>query len=482
MKPNALSRRGFLRQSSCAAISSLPIMNMLLNLKLANQAAAQGSPTDRKTLVCIFLQGGHDSFNFLVPRDARHAVYSTSRGNLALPVASLQALNQIPGGDGQLYGLHPSCAGLRELFNGLGGDTAKRRASIVANVGTLIQPTTKAQYLAESVPLPRSLFSHSDQIDQWQTSVPQGMQQLSGWGGRLADLLHSSFNTGQTSMNVSFSGNNLFQVGNDTKQFVVTEGGALTFTNPADPNYPANPLAVKNAAHKSLIEQHYGNLMQESFAQLTKSSIDLQEYYQTLYSAFDESRISTPFPGGNYLAANLRSVAKTIALRPQLGLRRQTIFVGFGGWDHHAELLNTQAGMLAVLDSALLAFQKALEELGVQDEVITFTCSDFARTLRTNGSGTDHAWGGNALVMGGPVQGGLVRGTFPNLALESNDDVGYGGRLVPSTSVDQFFAEMLRWFGVSGAAMNAVLPNISHFYDPSSNQLPLNFLRAGTWA
>ncbi len=476
------TRRRFLGEANCAAVSSIPILNMLLNLKMAGHAAAQGAPTDRKTLVCLFLNGGMDSFNLLVPRDARHATYSTSRGNLALAQGALLPLSQAAGGDGQLYGMHPSCAGMAELFNGLGGDAAKRRLSFVTNVGTLIQPATKAQYLAESVPLPRALFSHSDQIDQWQTSVPQGMSQLSGWGGRAADVLHPTANTGQTSMSISMSGNNLFGVGNSSEQFVVTPGGALTFTAP-QPGQPAtNPLAVKNAAQRSVIQQHYTNLMHESFAKLTKGSLDLQEFFQTQFSAFNEARISTPFPANNYLGSTLRSVAKTIALRPELGLRRQTIFLSVGGWDHHGELLNTQAGMLSGVSAALLAYQKALEELGVQDEVITFTCSDFGRTLRSNGRGTDHAWGGNAVVMGGAVQGGRIAGTFPDLALESTNDVGHGGRLLPTTSVDQFVAELLRWFGVSAASMSYVLPNIANFYNPSSPTLPVGFLKPGMWS
>ena len=478
---NGFTRRRLLGEANCAALSSIPILSMLLNLKMASRAAAQPAPTDRKTLVCLFLNGGMDSFNMLVPRDGRHAAYATSRGNLALAKGSLLPLTQDAGGDGQLYGLHPSCPGMAELFNGLGGNTAKCRLSFVTNVGTLIQPATKSQYLAESVPLPRALFSHSDQIDQWQTSVPQGMSQLSGWGGRAADVLHTTANTGATSMSISMSGNNLFGVGNSTEQFVVTPSGALTFTAP-QPGQPAtNPLAVKNAGQRSVIEQHYANLMHESFARLTKGSLDLQEFFQTQFSGFNEARITTPFPANNYLATTLRSVAKTIALRPELGLRRQTIFISLGGWDHHGELLNTQAGMLSGVDAALLAYQKALEELGVQDEVITFTCSDFGRTLRSNGRGTDHAWGGNAIVMGGAVQGGRIAGAFPDLALDSANDVGHGGRLLPTTSVDQFFAEMLRWFGVSAASMSYVLPNIANFYNPNSSSLPIGVLKPGTW-
>lgn len=473
-EPSSLrSRRRFLGEASCSMVSSVSVLNTLLNLKMANQAAAAGTPTDRKSLVCLFLNGGNDSFNMLVPRDAaRHATYSTTRGNLAIPQGELLPLNQ-DGGDGQLYGLHPSCTGLQELFNGLGGDTNKRRLGIVSNVGTLIQPTTKADFLSENLPLPRALFSHSDQIDQWQTSVPQGMTELSGWGGRAADVLHSVANTGQTSMSISLAGNSLFQVGNSTQQFVITQDGALTFTAPSTSN-PANPLKLKNDAHRSIIEQQYSNLIRESFAQLTKNSIDTQEFFLSQFNGYDGSGLETHFgPSLSWMDRQFLAAAKTIALRELLGLRRQTLFIAFGGWDHHGELLETQAGMLSVLDGALTGFQRALEALGLQDDVITFTASDFGRTLRSNGRGTDHAWGGNALVMGGPVQGGRIYGSFPDLTLDSSDDVGLGGRMVPSTSADQYFAEMLEWFGVAPTDMDYVLPNIGNF----SSQPALGFVR-----
>jgi len=486
MKPTSPTRRRFLGQSACAALSSVSILNTLLNLKMAGTAAAQQAPTDYRTLVCIFLHGGNDSFNWLVPRDAaRHAIYSTSRGNLALPVThptnpalNLRELNQ-DGGDGQLYGIHPSCAGLQEMFNGLGGDTAKRRAAFISNIGTLIQPVTKAQYLAESVPLPRALYSHSDQIDQWQTSVPQGMTQLSGWAGRAADVLHSTVNGNGVAMNISLNGNNLLQVGNSTTQFVVTDRGALTFTG-SEVTEPLHPLQLKNTAHRSIIEQSYGNLMQQSFAGLTKSSIELQEFFLEQFNSYDDSAISSFFPN-NWLAQQFRAAAKMIALRQGLGLHRQTLFLSFGGWDHHDELINNQAGMMSLLSAALTAFQRALDQLTVQDSVITFSASDFGRTLRSNGNGTDHAWGGNALVMGGPVRGGRIYGSYPDIMLESNDDTGYGGRIIPTTSVDAFFAEMLRWFGVPAGDMDYVLPNIANFYNVASSILPIGFLKPGTW-
>lgn len=477
---NPATRRHFFGRSACAAMSSLPVMNTLLNLQLAGRAAADGAPTDHRTLVCIFLNGGMDSFNWLVPRDsARHATYTTTRGNLALSTSEILSLNQ-DGGDGQLYGIHPSCTGLADMFNGTGSFAGKRRLSMLANVGTLIQPVTKAQYLAESIPLPRALYSHSDQIDQWQTSVPQGMTQLSGWAGRTADLLHATANANSIAMNISLSGNSLWQVGNNTTQFVVTDRGALTFTG-SEISDPLHPMRLKNSAHRSILQQNYANLMQQSYGQLTKSSIELQEFFLQQYNSFDDSAVASLFPGTNYIAQQFRAAVKMIALRPALGLHRQTLFIAFGGWDHHGELLETQAGMLNTLNTSLTAFQGALEQLGLQDSVITFSASDFGRTLRSNGRGTDHAWGGNALVMGGPVQGGRVCGTFPDLTLESSDDTGYGGRMIPTTSVDQFFAEMLRWFGVPASGMSTVLPNIGNFYDVNSTSLPLGFLRPGTW-
>ena len=477
---NPASRRHFFGRSACAAMSSLPVMNTLLNLQLAGRAAADGAPTDHRTLVCIFLNGGMDSFNWLVPRDsARHATYSTTRGNLALSTSEILSLNQ-DGGDGQLYGIHPSCTGLADMFNGTGSFAGKRRLSVLANVGTLIQPVTKAQYLAESIPLPRALYSHSDQIDQWQTSVPQGMTQLSGWAGRTADLIHATANANSIAMNISLSGNSLWQVGNNTTQFVVTDRGALTFTG-SEISDPLHPMRLKNSAHRSILQQNYANLMQQSYGQLTKSSIELQEFFLQQYNSFDDSAVASLFPGTNYIAQQFRAAVKMIALRPALGLHIQTLFIAFGGWDHHGELLETQAGMLNTLNTSLTAFQGALEQLGLQDSVITYSASDFGRTLRSNGRGTDHAWGGNALVMGGPVQGGRVCGTFPDLTLESSDDTGYGGRMIPTTSVDQFFAEMLRWFGVPASGMSTVLPNIGNFYDVNSTSLPLGFLRPGTW-
>ena len=485
-----ISRRGFLKQINCAAVGSSAILNTLLNLKLANSVAAQGGPLDSKALVCIFLSGGIDSFNWLVPwEQSAYNTYAVTRGPFGSDggmALDRNAIRQLAAPSAN-FGLHPACVNLQAMANGTGPfATYGRRLAFVANVGTLVQPVTKAQFNAwengqnAALPVPKALFSHSDQIEQWQTAVPQGLSQLSGWAGRCADILNAYYNNGaSTSMSISLGGNNVFQVGNNTQQFVVTPSGALTFEGNTG-GAANNPLRFKNAALRSTLDQHYTNLLTESFSQLTKQSDQAQQLFQTQLDSANAqlgAAADALFPPGNYLAATLKAVVKTIKIRSQLGLRRQTFFVNYGGWDHHGELLNTQAGMLSTLDAAVGAYQRALEQLGLQDDVISFTSSDFGRTLRSNGRGTDHAWGGNALVFGGKVDGGKIFGVYPDLTLDGPDDVGRGGRCLPSTAADLYFAELLRWFGVSPGNMPYVLPNIANFWNPNSPTAPLGFVK-----
>ena len=470
------SRRRFLGEASCASIGCISTLSSILNLKLANQAAAQGLPgnNDRKTLVCILLAGGNDSFNLLIPNDGRHATYASSRGGvgnggMAISQASLLPLTQASGGDGQGYGLHPSCSELADMFNGTGAfasvppnNTPVRRLSFVANIGTLIQPLTKAQYTSGSVPFPKALFSHIDQINQWQTSQPEAPSQIRDWGGRMADLIHSTYNTQATSMSISLAGNNVFQIGSATSQFSITKDGALL------PTFGSTVEGFKNTAENGLLAAMYNNTVQDAFAVHVKESRDAQQAFKTVYDAVDVSAVPASVQTaltsntGNF-GKELWAAAKTIKARAALGLRRNTIFIQRGGWDHHGELLNTHSGMLDEVSTAIANYQLALEYLGVANDVISYTASDFGRTLRSNGRGTDHAWGGNQMVWGGPIDGGKVFGTFPDLTLNSDDDVGNGGRMLPSTSTDKYFEEMATWFGVSSGNMSAVLPNIANF-------------------
>jgi len=481
-----ISRRGFIKQLNCAAVGTSAILNTLLNLKLANSVSAQGGPLDNKALVCIFLSGGCDSFNVLVPwEQTAYNAYSVSRGVYGTPgglALDRNALRQLSAPSAN-YGLHPSCANLQAMANGTGAFAGKRRLSFVANVGTLVQPISKAQFNAwengnnAALPVPKALFSHSDQVEQWQTAVPQGMAQLSGWAGRCADILNAYYNTGANSMSISLGGNNVFQVGNSTQQFVITPSGALSFEGDSG-GAAGNPLQLKNAALRSTLDQTYTNLLTESFSRLTRSADDSQQLFQTQFNSANADlgpTVNALFPDTD-LANTLKAVVKTIKIRSLLGLHRQTFFVNYGGWDHHGELLNTQAGMLSTFDAAIGAFQQSLEMLGLQNDVVSFTSSDFSRTLRSNGYGTDHAWGANAMVFGGKVDGGKIFGTYPGLTLDGPDDVGRGGRLLPSLSVDMYFAELLRWFGVSAGNMSYVLPNITNFWNPNSGTAPLGFI------
>ncbi len=479
-----ISRRSFLRQFNCAAISSSAILNTLLNLKLANNAAADplSSGTDSKALVCLFFSGGMDSFQMMVPwEQSRYNSYATTRGaygsdgGLALNRDSLLRLT----GSAADFALHPSLAGLHAMATGTGTFAGKQRLAAITNVGTLVQPITKSQYQAwengsnAALPIPRALFSHSDQVEQWQTGIPQGMLELTGWAGRTADLIHSAYNTNATSMSISLSGNNVFQVGKNTTQFVITPNGSLSFES------YSTPQQLKNQAFRSTLEQSYTNLLTQSFATLTKQSDEAQLLFQQQFdsAAGDLGTAAALFPTNNNLATTLSAVLRSIKIRAALGLRRQTFFINWGGWDMHGDLLGPQATQLAEVDVALTAFQLGLEQLGLANDVVTFTASDFGRTLRSNGRGTDHAWGGNAFVMGGPVDGGKIFGTYPNLTLDGPDDVGYGGRLLPSTSADVYFAEMLRWFGVPATSMATVLPNIANFWNPLSATAPLGFIK-----
>lgn len=463
-------------------MGSASVLSTILNLQMANHAVAAGglAGSERKTLVCIFLSGGCDTYNMVVPHDlAGHASYVGARSNLALPQAGL---NELKNDDalGRRFGLHPSLGRLADMFNGEGDWVGKKRLSVMTNVGTLVEPITdKVQFDDGSKMLPKALFSHRDQVEQWQTSVPQGMANLSGWAGRAADILHSTLNTEQTGgyympMGFSLSGNNVLQSGVREGQFVITSGGALTFTGGNNAS-GVGILDVKNQAlakfAKSPLEAEYHNLFEQAFSNISAASIERGEEFQGSFGD-DDLVVGTQnvkaildaadFPDGG-LSNRLKAAIKTIAIRQELKLCRQTIFLEYGGWDHHSELLNTQAGMFDEFDRAIAAYQGCLETLGLADGVVSFTSSDFGRTLRSNGQGTDHAWSGNQLVFGAPVNAGIVAGTYANLAIDGPDDVGRGGRIFPRTSVDEYFAEMLRWFGLSGANLDAVLPNLNRF-------------------
>ena len=463
MSTKFLNRRGFLGQANCALISALPIMNTLLNLRLAGNAAAQGAPGDYKALVCLFLSGGNDSFNMLAPRGAAYSEYAGIRQSIALPENQLLPINPLID-PGRPLGLHPALTGLQSLFE-------SGKLAFVANVGTLVETVTKMQYNAGQK-LPLGLFSHSDQIEQWQTSIPDNRSGI-GWGGRMADLLKSLNTEDRFSMNISLDGSNIWQAGNTIAEYAIRETGADSMTGYNSAYIAGQSLSqIRSAALDSQMALEYQNIFQKSFAKSKKDATAAYDAFTAATTVTLPASVTWP---STRLADQLKMVAKTIAGRGTLGHRRNTFFINYGGFDHHSGLLAGQAAMLPVVNDAVKAFYDTMVALGAENEVVLYSASDFGRTLTSNSQGSDHAWGGNQFVLGGQVKGKQIYGTYPDLYQDNILDVGRG-RLIPTTSVDEFFAEMALWLGVAKTDLPLVLPNISRFYSTTGSTPPVGFL------
>jgi uncharacterized protein (DUF1501 family) len=412
------------------------------------QAAGTSGFSDYKALVCVFLFGGNDSWSMVVPRsDAEYNAYAQSRQNLAIAKDQLLPINAL-NGNGVLYGMHPSMQGVASLFE-------SARCAVMANVGPLIAPTTKAQYQEKSVPLPPQLFSHNDQQDQWHSLRGQATSK-SGWAGRIADLLASQVSGQQLALNVSLSGNTLFQAGNAATPYIMGASGATTFTGMGATGTPlARKTSFTNVANAT-----YGSVYERAYADVQKRAL---KYADLVNGALAGApALTTVFPTGSTLATQLQTVAKMIAVRDRLGMSRQVFFVATGGFDTHDDQLQDQPGLLGNVSASLAAFHAATVELGVAERVTTFTQSDFGRTLTSNGDGSDHAWGGVQLVVGGAVRGRTIYGRYPVLAINGADDVG-GGRMIPAISSDQYAATLARWFGIADADLPKIAPSIGNF-------------------
>ena len=464
-----VSRREFLGSACCAAVGATGLLSTLGSLRLMGAAASPdngprvpavaGAPiaSDYKALVCLFLNGGNDANNLIIPTGSDYAAYASARSNLALPQSSLRAIAPKTS-DGRTWGLHPSVGELQSLFT-------SGKAALLANAGTLVYPTTKAQYTARSVPLPPQLFSHSDQQVQWQHSVPD-RPTSTGWGGRVADLVNTFNSSDQISMSISIAGKNTFQVGNVVSQYAIGTGGATTLAGSTTNPNPTTLDGIRFRAQKDLFAQSQSGLFETAFASASGDAIVSSDLLNAVLAA--STPITTTFP--NTSAGNqLRMAARMISASPTLGLKRQIFFVQLGGWDLHAgQLTNTDpvsgahAGLLAQISQAVNAFYNATVELGVANQVTTFTASDFGRTYRSNGDGSDHGWGSHHFIVGGAVKGGDIYGKMPTLTVKGPDDTDLG-RWIPTTSVDEYAATLASWFGVSATDLPTVLPNIGRF-------------------
>lgn len=464
-----MNRRSFIGQAGCAAIGSTTLFSTLANLFMANAVASERYQFsgDYKALVCFFLSGGNDSFNMLVPRSTdEYNIYQATRSDLALSLNSLLPINPTNTG-GQQYGVHPALTDIQNLF-----ETGK--AAFVSNVGTLIEPIeNKTEYTSGQKHLPLGLYSHADQTMQWQTSVPQSRDAV-GWGGKVADILHSLNSIPQVSMNISLAGRNTFQTGNTLMEYVINRNGSTGINPILYQNNQGFLNLIRRAAIDDFMSMTYSNAMQQTFATQTKNALEVQELFGNAIANVPE--FATQF-STHFTSQNMKMIAKVIAARTQLGMSRQTFFVDLGGWDMHAEVLNTQNVLFGYVNNAMSEFYQALEELGMTENVTTFTVSEFGRTLTSNGNGSDHAWGGNQLVMGGAVNGTKLYGTYPNLSLTSNINLSDRGVLIPSVSTDEYFAELALWFGVSPMDLPQIFPNIGTFYDINSSNYPIGFLQ-----
>jgi uncharacterized protein (DUF1501 family) len=415
-------------------------------------AAHAAAANDYKALVCIFLYGGNDTNNVIVPIDtAGYANYAQVRSYLALPQSQLLPLAVASGAP--QYGLHPALPGLQGLW-------ASGNLAVVANVGTLVQPLTKAEYLSTTTAKPESLFSHIDQQHQWQASISTTSSANSGWGGRLSDQLAALNVNSSVPPMISTGGNNLFVTGSASQALVIPTSGSFGLNGFSNSNADA---ARRSALEALLNVDQTVNLTQAAQAVMSgalSSSAILNPILTTT-----DATLSARFTGltGNF-AQQLLAIAKVIEARNALGASRQVFLATLGSFDTHTDQLNQQQTLLSELDAGLTAFHGAMADLGAGKSVTSFTLSDFSRNFLPNtGGGTDHAWGSHPFVIGDAVNGGQLYGVMPTLALSGPDDASDLGRWIPTIAVDQFAATLATWFGADTAALAAVLPNLAAF-------------------
>lgn len=441
------NRRTFIRQAACAALGTTGLLNTIFDLRKLSAATVPGS--DYKALVCLFLYGGNDANNVIIPHDTNgYASYAAARGALAIPQTSLLSLTLSGGRD---FGFHPNLPELQSLFN-------QGKLALVSNVGTLVAPITRAQYLSGGAAVPPQLFSHSDQSVQWQTSWPD-QPARTGWGGRAADLLQSLNPDSKVSLTISIAGTNTFEVGNTVIPYQITPSGTIGLAG-FNGSMNAN---IRLQAFKDLLAQPHHNLFEQAYADTVSRSIADNDFITSALNGVPA--LTTVFPNTN-LGQQLAMVAKMIGARTNLSMQRQIFFVSVQGYDTHGDQLNAQANLFTELSQCMKAFYDATVEMGVAQSVTSFTASDFGRTYEVNGDGSDHGWGSHQLVMGGAVVGGDLYGTFPTLAINGPDDTGQG-RWIPTTSVDEFSATMATWFGLANSDLVTVFPNIGRFAHPN---------------
>ncbi|MGA2350603.1 MAG: DUF1501 domain-containing protein [Terracidiphilus sp.] len=461
------SRRQFLRTASMASMAGMAVSPFLLELN-SMAAMAQGTGTSGyKALVCLFLQGGNDGHGTVIATDPdSFSAFTTARSGapgLAYPLGELLPIVLKTPQSGRTFALNPALTGIQNLFSA-------GRAAIVANTGTLITPATKAQVNANSVPLPASLFSHFDQTAAWQAIAANGgSSEHVGWGGAVADLIESmNMNTNSMFTCISTAGIALFLSGQTSFQLNVTSAGPIPIGGLAQPPFAlsaaSNPLAaILSAEETNLFAKEYEVVVNRSIqAQALLASSMLPAGVGGVPNPPQYLDPQTNKLTNNSLATSLQTVARIIGGAGSLGVSRQIFYVQLGSFDTHNNQAITHAQLLTQLGQALEYFDGLMITAGMSNQVTTFTASDFGRTLTSNSNGTDHGWGSHHFVLGGAVQGQDMFGQYPVIGVNQANDVG-AGRLIPTTSVDQYAGTLARWFGLSDGQIRQVFPNFANF-------------------
>ena len=459
-------RRRFLRGLS-AALAGGAATALIPQFELVGHALAAEPPAgDYRAVVCIFLYGGNDSFNMLIPQvqneynlylASRGGVYDANSNPFGLGIAR-DALSVITDGNGKPWGMHPAMAETAPLF-------ANGELAFMANVGSLTQPLSKSQYATD--PLPPYLFSHNYQQRQWMRGHSTGTHVANGWGGLAGDLLAVQ-NTGLKELppTISLFGNNLFQSGTSALPYALASSGPAELARMSSAGGAADSIRMQ--ALEELLNAAHPQPMEARYSSLGRTSIDVNGILKNALSPGNNGDIATVFPA-TFLAAQLRMIARLIKVSQtsQISHKRQIYFAGLGGFDTHDNQMDPtrHAALLSQIAGGLAAFRNALQEIGMLNKVTTFTMSDFGRTLNSNGNGTDHAWGGVQMMMGGAVQGRNVWGTYPLLELDGEQSVGRG-RMIPTTSAQQYAATLASWLGVGDANLATIFPGIGNFTTP----------------
>ena len=462
MKRIDASRREFLRTSSLLSVLGPAGVPFAINLATIGAAAAQ-TADDYRALVCVFLLGGNDHHNTVIATDAvswaeYQRLRTTPPDPIALPApgaaGGVLPIEPNTPQTGRSFALHPNLGSLKTLFDA-------GRAAVVANVGPLIAPMTKAQYTSGSVPRPPKLFSHNDQQSTWQAYAPEGARY--GWGGRMGDLL-ASRNAASTFTCMSVSGNAVWLSGQSTLQYQVGADGGIPIAGLSGSLFGSSSAG---SVLRSIVTADRAHLIGRELNRVTARSIDAQAALNAAMLPAGALETVPLVPGttqSNALAAQLQTVARVIGGRSALGAKRQVFFVSIGGFDTHDAQRVNQANLMTRIGQALEYFDRLLVSPAINagNDVTLFTASDFGRTLTSNGDGTDHGWGAHHFVTGGAVRGKDIYGRYPVIGVNTDDDVGQG-RLLPGLSVDQYAGTLARWFGLSDAQLADVFPNLRNF-------------------